>query len=184
MAQRNILQFIILGLVTDQPRTGYELTKAFDNDIGEFWSAQHSQIYPQLKTLEAKGWLTHTEEITGEKLNRKRYAATKSGKAALNDWLTAASEPVSGAKDEFVLKLYFIHDQTDARLKPMLTTQLIWHEQRRDHLRKQLATKFPNGADALDFGHFLILEHALHREEEYCQWLQAALAQLPGGMTN
>ena len=55
MAQKNKLQFIILGLLNQQPLTGYDLTKAFDDEIGEFWQAQHSQIYPQLKRLEEQG---------------------------------------------------------------------------------------------------------------------------------
>ncbi|MCI1986466.1 MAG: PadR family transcriptional regulator [Lactobacillus sp.] len=181
MAQRNILQFIILGLINERPKTGYDLTKDFDYAIGEFWTAQHSQIYPQLKSLETKGWLSHTEEISGEKLNRKRYAITTTGQAALSHWLSTATAHPTNGKDEFVLKLYFLHDQNDARLRPMLTAQQADHEQRRDHLRRQLATKFPNGSDPHDFGHFLILDHAVRREEEYCQWLQAALEQLPKG---
>ena len=34
MAQKNKLQFIILGLLNQQPLTGYDLTKAFDDEIG------------------------------------------------------------------------------------------------------------------------------------------------------
>jgi DNA-binding PadR family transcriptional regulator len=149
MAQRNILQFIILGLINERPKTGYDLTKDFDYAI--------------------------------EKLNRTRYAITTTGQAALSHWLSTATAHPTNGKDEFVLKLYFLHDQNDARLRPMLTAQQADHEQRRDHLRRQLATKFPNGSDPHDFGHFLILDHAVRREEEYCQWLQAALEQLPKG---
>ena len=52
MAQKNRLQYIILGLLNIESKTGYDLTKAFDSDIGEFWSANHSQIYPLLKKME------------------------------------------------------------------------------------------------------------------------------------
>lgn len=178
MAQRNVLQFIILGLLDQQPLTGYELTKAFDSDIGEFWSAQHSQIYPQLSKLEAAGNITHTEEIAGERLERKRYSLTASGQASLNAWLEAPTTPTTSGKDEFAVKLYFIQALTDPRLQPMLQAQCNFHEAKRTHLRHQLATKFPKGADPTNFGHYLILEHAVRREEEYCQWLQAALRQI------
>lgn len=178
MAQKNILQFIILGLLHQQPRTGYELTKAFDSDLGEFWSAQHSQIYPQLRRLEEAGAIVHADEVTGEKLERKRYSLTATGEAALNDWLDEETVPAASGKDEFAVKLYFIDALTDPRLPAMLAAQANFHEAKLAHLRRQLATKFPLGQPTAGIGHYLILDHAIKREVEYCQWLQAALQML------
>ncbi|WP_127849452.1 PadR family transcriptional regulator [Lacticaseibacillus hulanensis] len=178
MAKRNILQFIILGLLNQQARTGYELTKAFDSDIGEFWSAQHSQIYPQLQRLEADGQITHSDEVTGEKLNRKRYAVTPAGAAALNDWLAADTEPTIGGRDEFALKLYFIQSPADPRLQHMLAVQQEFHTERCAHLQAQMAAKFPEGQRADNFGHYLVLDHAIRRETAYVEWLAAAVKQL------
>ncbi|WP_155285827.1 PadR family transcriptional regulator [Lacticaseibacillus zhaodongensis] len=178
MAKRNILQFIILGLLNQQARTGYELTKAFDSDIGEFWSAQHSQIYPQLQRLEADGQIIHSDEVSGEKLNRKRYAVTSAGQAALNDWLAADTEPTIGGRDEFALKLYFIKSPSDPRLQRMLAEQQAFHTQKCAHLQAQMAAKFPERQHADDFGHYLVLDHAIRRETAYVQWLQSASEQL------
>ncbi|SON64502.1 transcriptional regulator of PadC (fragment) [Latilactobacillus sakei] len=50
MAQKNILQYLLLGLLNQAPKTGYDLKRVFENEIGEFWQAKHSQIYPELKT--------------------------------------------------------------------------------------------------------------------------------------
>jgi len=44
MAQKNRLKYILLGLLNRQRQTGYDLAKSFDSDIGEFWTANHSQI--------------------------------------------------------------------------------------------------------------------------------------------
>lgn len=178
MAQKNILQFIILGLINDRPQTGYELTKSFDNDIGEFWSAKHSQIYPQLKTLEEKQYLTHTMEVSGEKLERKRYSITPAGQHLLTAWIAEPTINQTNGKDEFVLKLYFIHDQTDPRLTTMLEEQLQYHAEKLTHLKNQLSKKFPDGGDPTNFGHYLILNHAVSRETEYYDWLNDALKQL------
>ncbi len=43
------LKYAILGLVSQKPMTGYDIYKEFDGPIGNFWSAKHSQIYPELK---------------------------------------------------------------------------------------------------------------------------------------
>ncbi|WCL70465.1 helix-turn-helix transcriptional regulator [Lactiplantibacillus plantarum] len=74
MAQKNKLQFIILGLLNQQPLTGYDLTKAFDDEIGEFWQAQHSQIYPQLKRLEEQG--TSRMKLRSVAKNLRRNSTT------------------------------------------------------------------------------------------------------------
>lgn len=55
MAQKNLLKYILLGLITEKPKTGYDLKKEFDTEIGEFWSVKHSQIYLELKRLEKEG---------------------------------------------------------------------------------------------------------------------------------
>ena len=47
------LKHALLGLLTHQPMTGYELKQFFDSSIQHFWNAELSQIYPTLKSLEA-----------------------------------------------------------------------------------------------------------------------------------
>ena len=42
------LKYAILGLLNREPMTGYDIAKEFSKDLGEFWNAKHSQIYPEL----------------------------------------------------------------------------------------------------------------------------------------
>ena len=51
--------------------SGYELNQSFKNEIGEFWQAKHSQIYPELAKMEERGIIEHEVEITGMKLEKK-----------------------------------------------------------------------------------------------------------------
>ncbi|MCX8179105.1 MAG: PadR family transcriptional regulator, partial [Candidatus Aenigmarchaeota archaeon] len=39
------LKYAILGLLNRKPMTGYDLSKEFSYQLGNFWSANHSQIY-------------------------------------------------------------------------------------------------------------------------------------------
>lgn len=43
------LKYAILGLLNQKEMTGYDLMKQFESTLCEFWSAKHSQIYPELK---------------------------------------------------------------------------------------------------------------------------------------
>ncbi|MFC6181384.1 PadR family transcriptional regulator [Lactiplantibacillus daowaiensis] len=179
MAQKNKLQFIILGLLNQQPLTGYDLTKAFDTEIGEFWQAQHSQIYPQLKRLEDQGYITHEITISGAKLEKKLYHITATGTALLSSWISDGTPDLTATKDEFILKLYFIQNNRDPRLPGMLQEQLALHTGKLAHLKQRLTTVFPTKASQTEnYGHFLILQHALGRETYYVDWLKQTLQQI------
>ncbi|ATO44744.1 PadR family transcriptional regulator [Loigolactobacillus coryniformis] len=178
MAQKNKLKYIILGLLGERALTGYDIAKAFTADIGEFWSANHSQIYPLLKRLETAGLITHQLQVSGEKLEKKVYSLTAAGQAQLQDWLHEPTRELTASKDEFILKLYFVQNANDPLLPPMLTEQLNLHQAKLAHLKQQMARKFSDQASQIaNYGHFLILQHAIEREQGYADWLARTLAQ-------
>lgn len=177
IGQRNRLQYIILGLLNQRPQTGYDLTKAFEHEIGEFWQAQHSQIYPMLKRLETAGDITHEDTVSGEKLAKKQYSLTPTGHDKLVAWVSEPSPELTATKDEFILKLYFIKTSDDPRLQPMLQEQAALHRAQLAHLQERQQTVFPDQT-AIDqvYGHYLILDHAIGRERYYVEWLEKYLS--------
>ena len=70
------LKYAILGLLNRNEMTGYELSKEFETTLFEFWNAKHSQIYPELKSLNAEGLIQYRVEITGNVLEKKVYTRT------------------------------------------------------------------------------------------------------------
>ena len=54
------LKYAILGMLAQKPMTGYDLMQEFESTLNEFWSANHSQIYPELKKLTNEGSITYT----------------------------------------------------------------------------------------------------------------------------
>lgn len=91
MPQKRILPYIILGILKQNPdSTGKELTDQFSSEIGEFWKASHSQIYPELKKMLADQWIKVSENKDHEK--EIHYSLTKVGNGRLNQWI---SEPVT-----------------------------------------------------------------------------------------
>lgn len=174
MAQKNILQYLILGLLNQSPKTGYDLKRVFEDDIGEFWQAQHSQIYPELKRLENADQIDHIELIAGTKLKKKQYSITASGIAFFNEWRYSPTREILASKDEFILKLYFIESKDDPHLAPMFAEQTALHQAKLTHLlhRRELLFSTANAITA-NYGHYLILEHAINREQDYLDWLIA-----------
>ena len=47
--------YVILGMVSREPRSGYEIKAAVDSTTRFFWAASYGQIYPELKRLSEAG---------------------------------------------------------------------------------------------------------------------------------
>ena len=98
------LRHAVLGLLSLQPSTGYELTQRFDLSLRNAWHASHSQIYPELSKLEAEGLV----EVIAEGARRsKTWAATEAGRNELRRWMTDA-EPVRAQRNETALRWFLV----------------------------------------------------------------------------
>jgi DNA-binding PadR family transcriptional regulator len=101
------LKHAILGLLTIQPMTGYELKhEAFDVAIAHFWQADQSQIYRTLDRMESDGWVESELELQTERPNKRRFQITAVGREALLDWLHSP-QPPPVYREPFLVQLFF-----------------------------------------------------------------------------
>jgi DNA-binding PadR family transcriptional regulator len=73
------LRFVILQLIAEKPRHGYEVIKAIEDMLGGAYSPSPGVIYPTLTLLEELGYVTVT---TGEG-SKKLHTITPGGSAHL-----------------------------------------------------------------------------------------------------
>src|SRR5215471_629563 len=73
------LRYVLLGLIAERPRHGYEIIKAIEERFGGMYSPSPGVIYPTLTLLEELGHATITAAEAGKKL----YAITEAGTAFL-----------------------------------------------------------------------------------------------------
>src|SRR5690242_18109513 len=97
----------VLGLLARRPRTGYDLAKAMERPVGHFWTAQHSQIYPELARLEAAGLVEHEVVEGAGPRPTKRYAVTPAGLGSLRAWVASEAEP-QAVRDLETLRLWSV----------------------------------------------------------------------------
>jgi PadR family transcriptional regulator AphA len=97
--------FAILGLLSIQPFTTYELAQQMDRTVSWFWPRAASMIYEEPKKLVAEGLATSQITFTGKRRSTV-YEITDAGRASLRDWLDA---PAAGMRMEFetMLKVAF-----------------------------------------------------------------------------
>jgi DNA-binding PadR family transcriptional regulator len=73
------LRYVLLGLIAETPRHGYELIKAIEEKFGGMYSPSPGVIYPTLTLLEELGYI-RPESAEG---TRKQYVITQEGAAFL-----------------------------------------------------------------------------------------------------
>jgi DNA-binding PadR family transcriptional regulator len=78
--ERGDLKFVILDLLRQKPRHGYEVIKALEDRFWGFHSPSPGAVYPTLQMLEDMGYVTSAEED-----GRKVYSVTAEGEAFLKE---------------------------------------------------------------------------------------------------
>lgn len=97
--------YVILGMVSREARSGYEIKATVDNSTRFFWAASYGQIYPELKRLSEAGLVEGSDVPRGER-KRTVYAITAAGMEVLKEWLRKAPSTFE-TRDEGLLKLFF-----------------------------------------------------------------------------
>jgi DNA-binding PadR family transcriptional regulator len=73
------LKLVILALVAEKPRHGYEIIKALEERVGGGYSPSPGVVYPTLTMIEDMGYAIAAQEQSGRKL----YTLTAEGEAFL-----------------------------------------------------------------------------------------------------
>ena len=75
------LKYVILQLLTDKPRHGYEIIRTLEERMGGTYAPSPGAVYPTLTMLEEMGYARATTDDAG----RKIYDITPEGRAYLEE---------------------------------------------------------------------------------------------------
>ena len=173
------LKYSILGLLSQNPMTGYDIAKEFsDHALSNFWYATHGQIYPELNKLVSEGLVTYEVVIQGKALEKKLYTVTPEGERQFREWLIL-DEPVEQTpKDVFRLRTFFSEFASREDFVRLLRSQVSKHQYKYDRLRDNMKEAY-NGvrpeAGTSGFGDYMVLDGAIIRERTYIIWLLRCL---------
>jgi len=169
MPKKRILPYVLLGLINNKGSlSGYQISQEFKNEVGDFWHASHSQIYPELARMKDDGWVSDNDDGKAT-----YYTVTDAGLDVLRNWM---HEPLGDNEELFSLKLYFVRYKTDPMMKYLLDQELQLNQQKYNHLQERLkAVFFDDEQIKSNYGHYLILTRAIERERNHIQWLKEQL---------
>ena len=108
MAIEKKIDCVILGLLSHEDLTGYEIKKRMDTSLKYFWGASYGSIYPTLSDLVKQGLAVKRD---GAENNRNKiiYSITEEGRNYLKDWLRLPAER-DELRYETLLKLFFCNE--------------------------------------------------------------------------
>jgi PadR family transcriptional regulator AphA len=148
MKKENKTRFVILGMLLDQPRSGYEIREIVRKSINYFWHESDASIYPMLRLLANEKKVLFQTEFVGKR-KKEIFTITDAGRQEFVEWLQRPAEPDS-RRHEFLLKFYFttendkksMYQHFEHRLRYLEQT-LEEYKQIEKRLESLLIEKFP-----------------------------------------
>jgi PadR family transcriptional regulator, regulatory protein AphA len=170
--------FALLGLLSIEPMSGYDMRRHLKDSMSYFWSESYGQIYPALKRLTAEGLIQPMAVKATGKRERQVYRIAPKGRANLKQWLGLLPRTLQ-PRDEFLLKLFLGSSAPEGAIanhirvhkaeqeKSLATYQII-----RDFVRRERSS-YPDQKYWL-----LLLSRAMALRQTEIGWCDEALALL------
>jgi PadR family transcriptional regulator AphA len=188
------LRYALLGFLSTEPASGFDLAREFGESMGWFWFASHSQIYPELRRLEEEGLVTSTEVPGGPGKQKRVYEITERGEAELQEWLEQPTEypPVrdvervklvflDGAPIEVIRRHLEDHRKHHEDLLAIYTQQLReLHRGVFPRLVKRLASRPSSSPELIKGLKILAMQGNIARTRAEIHWAEDALSWLEG----
>jgi len=174
------LSLAILGLISQNPQSGYDIRKVFSTTPLGHFSSSPGAIYPALRRIEANGWIRAAGRR--EKTGRPRtvYQITSRGLAVLKRHL---SQPVTRGHivwhmDDLMLRFAFM-DQIVGREKTLRFLRAFASEI--DAYVPILRSYLKSATDTLPPCGRLAMEQGIAGYEMNVQWAKRAAKELARG---
>jgi DNA-binding PadR family transcriptional regulator len=108
------LEYILLGLLNQQPMHGYNLFKQISGMQGvmQVWHIKQSQLYALLDKLEKDAYLQSSQLSNESRPPRKEYRITTAGRTAFLAWVQSSALHPRDMRQEFLARLYFAMNES------------------------------------------------------------------------
>ncbi|MFG2529299.1 PadR family transcriptional regulator [Streptomyces sp. NPDC048516] len=179
------LKHAVLAALLDGEYSGYQLAKAFDAGVANFWHALPQQLYTELAKLEAQGLIAGRRVVQETRPDKRLFHVTDEGLAELERFAAAASKP-SFIRDDLLVKVQAV-DRIDAAPVIEQLTERARIAAAKAEIFDQLLTRLRGGRDEAEFlvsgdriGPYLTCLRGLGFERETRAWCERIAGVLRG----
>ena len=177
------LRHALLATLLEGEASGYDLSKAFDASVANFWMATPQQLYKELEAMELQGLVTARVVEQDRRPNKRLYRPTEAGLAVLRDF-TAQPAKIAAIRDELLVKVQAADIGDSAAVRTAITHRLDLSRAklaRYDRMRARLLagrTEEEYFAQVDRVGPYLTLMRGRAFEKENIRWAEWALKVL------
>lgn len=179
-----MLKYILLGGLSYQALTGYQLKQFVDSSAKHFWYAQTSQIYRTLDALEKEELLTSEIQEQEDRPDRRLYHITPAGRADLQTWLAEPMTEIAPTKDALLVRLFFAAQLDKETVLMQLRLQRSLHQRQLGLYRNEIPAMIRESherqpelkRDALMWD--ITRRNGELIEQAYIQWLDEAIHRI------
>ena len=157
---------VVLGLLAEQPRSGYDLLKRAEGSVAHMWAPAKSQLYAVLPRLVEAGLASCRTVRQSARPDKQVYRLTRAGRDAVREWLETAP-PKSW--DELLLKVFF----AELCSRDALLRQLDGYAE----VQRRFLAEYQAITPATRYG-ALTLDYGLALMPARLEWLQKAKREL------
>lgn len=120
------LEYILLGLIKEQPAHGYALYDRLRNtsELSLIWQVKRSKLYYLLDKLETEGMLSVSVSSQGPYPDRKVYQLTSRGKKTLESWMNSPVMSSRYIRLAFLSKIYFLLKENEEGTTELIDQQV------------------------------------------------------------
>jgi PadR family transcriptional regulator, regulatory protein AphA len=112
--------YVVLGLVSIRPMTGYDLAAYADRSIAAFFHLTRSHIYSELDRLGRLGLLSPTEVEQADAPTKRVYQITGDGLDELQRWLDDPVLKDESTRSLFLVRIFFADRSSPGQLAALL----------------------------------------------------------------
>ena len=163
------LRIAALGLLAQEPGSGYDLLKHFEKSMANVWPATQSQLYGELNKL-AEAGLIEVSDIGPR--GRKEYRITDAGRAELRRWVTNPQDDPP-FRDAALLRVFLLGEVPEALAREHVIA-MREHAEGEVKRLEELRASIDWSDDKGSFYGLAALEYGLRRnamEADWANWL-------------
>jgi DNA-binding PadR family transcriptional regulator len=131
------LRYALLAILRVGPLSGYDLQKQFSQSVGHVWHAPDSQIYPELRKMEADGLIEGEEQVRGARGTRRVYHVTPEGDAAYRTWMASPLD-YQRVRDPAHLRAAYLENTTPDAARDFLNRHVAYWESELEQFEGEL----------------------------------------------
>jgi PadR family transcriptional regulator AphA len=167
------LRYFVLGLLTQQPMSGYDIKRFLKSLSWLIGSPSSGGLYPALRALREGGLVSMEIKFREDRPPRKIYTIMEAGRRELQQWIDRPAGPDTSMK-AFMMRLILASNYSRSGLIARM-------QQRRSQVAVHglaLVQAVAGLDDAADLGQRLALDYALSVAHAELAWLDRELDQV------